>query len=131
MALPDLNDPTKVEGKNVLISDVPTSASGILVNPSGSNLTLRLSSYYVSNIDGTNACDVTSYIVNSGVVPAVTGYLANTISVPADASLLPLTKDSNIYIMENQTLFVRASASGDLSVILSYESISWKEIIYE
>jgi len=124
MPLPNLNSPTKVEGKNVLIADVPTTASGILVNPSGSNLTLRLSSYYVSNIDGTNACDVTSYIVGSGSTPAATGYLANTISVPADASLLPLTKDSNIYIMENQTLFVRASASGDLSVILSYEQIS-------
>jgi hypothetical protein len=122
MPLPDLNDPNKVEGKNVLVANVPTTASGILVNPSGSNETLRLSSYYVSNIDGTNACDITSYIVDNST--SASGFLANTISVPADASLLPLTKDSNIYIMENQTLFVRASASGDLSVILSYEEIS-------
>ncbi|NDD52912.1 hypothetical protein EBZ39_03360 [bacterium] len=122
MPLPNLNSPTKVEGKNVLIADVPTTASGILVNPSGSNKTLKLSSYYVSNIDGTNACDITSYIFDNST--SATGYLANTISVPSDASLLPLTKDSNIYIMENQTLFARASASGDLSIILSYEEIS-------
>jgi hypothetical protein len=122
MALPDLNDPTKVEGKNVLISNIPTSASGVLVNSNGSNKTLRLSSFYVSNIDGVNACDITSYIVDATI--GASGYLARTIAVPADASLLPLTKDSHIYIMENQTLYVQASVSGDLSAIISYEEIT-------
>lgn len=122
MALPDLNSPTKVEGKNVIVSDVPTTASGVLSNSSGSNETLRLSSIYVSNIDGTNACDVTSYIVDN--TTSASGYLASTVVVPADASLLPLTKDSNIYITENQTLYIQSSADGDLSAIISYEQIS-------
>lgn len=122
MALPDLNSPTKVEGKNVIVSDVPTTASGVLSNSSGSNETLRLSSIYVSNIDGTNACDVTSYIVDN--TTSASGYLASTVAVPADASLLPLTKDSNIYITENQTLYIQSSADGDLSAIISYEQIS-------
>lgn len=122
MALPDLNSPTKVEGKNVIVSDVPTTASGVLSNSSGSNETLRLSSIYVSNIDGTNNCDVTSYIVDN--TTSASGYLASTVVVPADASLLPLTKDSNIYITENQTLYIQSSAAGDLSAIISYEQIS-------
>jgi hypothetical protein len=37
---------------------------------------------------------------------------------------LPLTKDSNTYLMENQTLFSSASASGDISLIINYEDIS-------
>ena len=124
MPLPNLNSPTKVEGRNVLVSSLSTSPVAYLTNPSGSNETFRISSIYATNIDGTNACDINLYIVNSGVTPAVTGYLAYTIAVPADASLLPLTKDSNTYLMENQTLFSSASASGDISLIINYEDIS-------
>lgn len=124
MPLPNLNSPTKVEGKNIIISSIPIVASGYLTNPSGSNKTFRISNIYTSNIDGANACDVNLYIVNSGVSPAATGYLAYTVSVPADASLLPLTKNESIYLMENQTLFLRAGASGDLSAIINYEDIS-------
>lgn len=121
MALPDLNSPTKVEGKNVLVQEVPTSASGVLTNSSGSNATLRLSSIYVSNIDGSTSSDITAYIVDGS---NVTGYISKTIAVPADASLLTLTKDSNIYLMENNTLYLQAGSSGDLSCIIGYEEIS-------
>ena len=123
MPLPNLNNPTKVEGKNIIISSIPVTASGYLTNPSGSNETFRISSIYVSNIDGIVSCDINCYIVNSGISPPATGYLAYTVSVPADASLLPLTKDTNCYLMENQSLFLRASASGDLSGIINYEHI--------
>lgn len=124
MALPNLNDPSKVEGKNVIVSSIPVTPSGYLTNTSGSNETLRISNIYVSNIDGTNACDVNCYIVDSSTSPAATGYIAYTVSVPADASLLPLTKNESTYLMENQTLFLGASASGDLSSIINYERVS-------
>lgn len=122
MALPDLNSPTKVEGKNVIVASVPINASGVLENASGSSKTLRLSSIYASNIDGTNNADVTSYIVDNTV--SASGYLAKDITVPAKSTLLPLTKDANIYLDENQTLYVQASAADDICVIVSYEEIS-------
>jgi hypothetical protein len=124
MALPNLNRPTKVEGRNVIVTSIPVTASGYLVNPSGSNETLRISNIYVSNIDGVNGCDVNCYIVDNSISPAATGYIAFTVSVPADASLLPLTKNESTYLMENQTLFLRASTSGDLSAIINYEEIT-------
>lgn len=124
MPLPNLNTPSKVEGRNVIVTSIPTTPSGYLVNPSGSNETLRISNIYVSNIDGINACDVNCYIVDNSRSPAATGYIAFTVSVPADASLLPLTKNESTYLMENQTLFLGASASGDLSSIINYEDIS-------
>ena len=73
MPLPNLNSPTKVEGRNVLVTSIPTSASGCLTNPSGSNETFRISNIYVSNIDGVNACDVSCYILDSNTSPAATG----------------------------------------------------------
>ena len=124
MALPDLNDPSKVEGRNVIVTSIPTTPSGYLTNASGSNETIRISNIYVSNIDGTNACDVNCYIVDNSTVPAATGYIAFTVSVPSDASLLPLTKNESTYLMENQTLFLRASASGDLSSVINYVRVS-------
>jgi hypothetical protein len=124
MPLPDLNDPSKVEGRNVIVSSIPVTPSGYLTNPSGSNETLRISNIYVSNIDGASACDVNCYIVDGSTSPATTGYLAYTVAVPADASLLPLTKNESTYLMENQTLFLGASASGDLSSIINYEKVS-------
>jgi len=124
MPLPNLNSPTKVEGRNVLVTSIPTSASGCLVNPSGSNETFRISNIYVSNIDGSNNCDITCYILDDSTSPATTGYLAHTITVPFDASLLPLTKNESTYLMENQTLFLGASSSGDLSAIINYEKVT-------
>jgi hypothetical protein len=124
MPLPNLNSPTKVEGRNVLVTSIPTSASGCLVNPSGSNETFRISNIYVSNIDGVNACDVNCYILDNSTSPAATGYLAFTVSIPADASLVLLTKNENTYLMENQTLFLGASADNDLSAVINYEDIS-------
>jgi hypothetical protein len=121
MAIPNLNNPIKVEGKNVLVSDVPASATSYLTNSADSGKTLRLSSIYCSNIDGANAADISVYMTNA---QNNTGYLAKTVSVPADASLLPLTKDSNIYMMEGDSLYLQCSASGDVSAIIVYEEIS-------
>ena len=49
-------------------------------------------------------------------------YIAKTISVPADASLVLL--DSPIYLMEGDILKGGASAASDLDLIVSYELIN-------
>lgn len=121
MAIPNLNSPSKVEGKNVLIADVPSSGLLCLSNSQSSSKTLRLSSIYCSNIDGTNAADISLYMTNA---QNDTGYLAKTVSVPADASLLPLTKDTNIYMMEGDSLYLQSSANGHVSAVVVYEEIS-------
>ena len=46
-------------------------------------------------------------------------YLAKTISVPADSTLVVL--DSPIYLMEGDKLRGGASAAGDLDLFISYE----------
>ena len=50
--------------------------------------------------------------------------LAHTVSVPADASLVVLSKDTALYLEENDTIRLTASANGDLQAICSYEEIS-------
>ncbi len=51
-----------------------------------------------------------------------TVYLAKTVSVPADATLVLV--DTPIYLMEGDILKGGASASGDLDLFVSYEVIN-------
>ena len=80
-----------------------------------------------ANVDGTNAADLNLYVDGlgsgaSGVTTTgadATVYLAKTVTVPADASLVIL--DTPIYLMEADVLKGGASAASDLDLFISYE----------
>ena len=80
-----------------------------------------------ANVDGSSAADLNLYVDGmgsgaSGVTTTgadATVYLAKTVTVPADASLVIL--DTPIYLMEADVLKGGASASGDLDLFISYE----------
>ena len=89
---------------------------------------LKINRIVCSNVDGSVAADLNLYVDGMGTANAngltVTGasattYLAKTISVPADASLV--ISDTPIYLMENDVLKGGASATGDLELFISYE----------
>jgi|TARA_R100001530_G_scaffold34971_2_gene27327 hypothetical protein len=80
-----------------------------------------------ANVDGTNAADLNLYVDGmgsgaSGVTTTgadATVYLAKTISVPADSTLV--VSDTPIYLMEADVLKGGASAASDLDLFISYE----------
>ena len=80
-----------------------------------------------ANVDGTNSADLNLYIDGlgsgaSGVTTTgadATVYLAKTVSIPADATLVIL--DAPIYLMEGDVLKGGASAASDLDLFISYE----------
>lgn len=118
MALPNLNSPTKVEGKTVTQA-VGTSLTAILSNAANSNKSLRINLLYLTNVDGSSAADVNATIYDG----TTDRYIASTVSVPADSSLL-IVQDRPLYLMEGQSLRLSASASGDIEAVCSYEEIS-------
>lgn len=91
------------------------------------NKILKINSITVANVDGTNAATVDLFVdgLGSGVDGITTTgadatvYLAKTVSVPADATLVLLS--SPIYLMENDILKGGASAASDLDLFVSYE----------
>jgi len=106
---------------NTLTTTLFTVSSGKLI---------KLNRMTVANVDGTNAADVTVY-VDTGVQTSSGGtvasgaadvYLAKTVSVPADATLVLV--DTPIYLRETDILKGGASASGDLDLFISYEVIN-------
>ena len=80
-----------------------------------------------ANVDGASQADLNLYIDGlgsgaSGVTTTgadATVYLAKTVSVPADSTLVIL--DTPIYLMEGDVLKGGASATGDLDLFISYE----------
>lgn len=119
MAAPNIVGVTTINGKTA-VQAVTTSASAIVTNSGGSNKVLKINSLVVSNVDGTNAADITVDVFRSS-----TAYeLASTITVPADASLVVISKETSIYLEEGDSLRCTASADGDLEAVCSYEEIS-------
>ena len=90
---------------------------------------VKINNIICANVDGTNAATLDLFVDGmgsgaSGVTTTgadATVYLAKTISVPADASLVVL--DAPIYLMEGDVLKGGASAASDLDLFVSYEVI--------
>lgn len=70
----------------------------------------------VANIDGVSSCDVTVFIKDSPNTSTLVT-LANTISVPPDASLEVIA--NKLVLNAGERLVAKASASGDLEVTVS------------
>jgi hypothetical protein len=90
---------------------------------------LKINRIVCTNVDGSAAADLDLFVdgMGSGTTGVTTTgadatvYLAKTISVPADASLVVL--DTPIYLMEGDILKGGASATGDLDLFISYETL--------
>lgn len=114
MATPNISSLTSVTAK-VAVANVSTTAANVVAT--STNQALKINSIVVSNIDGINAADVSVSVFRS----SVDYYIARTISVPADASLVVTSKDSSIYLEENDSIRALASANDDLQIVVSYE----------
>ena len=96
----------------------------MLANSAASGKVYKVNSIMVANVDGTNAADVTVDINTSAAGSGTSYALAATISVPADATLNLIDKNSSFYLMEDKSIIGGASANSDLEIIISYEIIN-------
>ena len=123
MTAPNLLDPSSIVGKTTYLTLADTNETDLLVNASGSDTAMRVTNLMAANIDGSGAADITAtlYTAASGG----TGYaIASTVSVPADSTMVILTRENGFWLEEDRRITVQASASGDLSVICSYEEVT-------
>lgn len=123
MANPNLNTATGVYGNNALVNLTATTATLIVSNPASSGKLLLIDSVRASNVDGTNACDVILNMFPTADNSGTATSLGSTIAVPADSSLLLVTKDDSVCLKEGQSLYATASAANDLHI-----AAFWKEL---
>ena len=123
MANPNIVSVASIYGKTAYVADIGTSAGYIVINAASSGKINKINSLIIANIDGSNAADITVTLRNAAG-SSTYSTLAKTISVPGDATLVVISKDTAIYLEEDMSLYLQASVSGDLSATCSYEIIS-------
>ena len=119
MANPNLLNITSIYGDTAYDANISTSDDAI-ITVSADKL-VKINSLLISNIDGTNAASITATVKDSS--NNVLGYIAKTITVPPDSTLVLISKDTTIYLKETQKLTLDASLNGDSSAVCSYEEL--------
>ena len=124
MSAPNIVNVSTITGKTAKVALTSTSQTTLVSNAASSNQVFKINMIQIANVDGSNACDVT-VDVHSAASGGGTAYsLASTISVPADASLVVLEKNTALYLEENTSISATAGTASDLEVLVSYEEIS-------
>jgi hypothetical protein len=119
MAAPNIVNVATITGKTA-VQTVTVSATAIVSNSAASGKVFKINSLTIANVDGTNSADITVDLFRSSVAYRI----ANTVAVPADATLVVISKDTAIYLEEGDSLRCTASANSDLEAVCSYEEIS-------
>jgi len=127
MAAPNIVNVATIKGKLGQV-EATTAANGVLLlaNPASPGGTIfKVNTIIAANIDGVAAADITIIIFgedDSSGTELVK--ICNLVTVPAKASLVILDKNSSIYLEEDRSIYAKASANGDIDVLVSYEEIS-------
>jgi hypothetical protein len=121
MANPNLLNVTSIYGKTVT-GALTTVSTSVLANSAASGKVFKISAIYISNVDGINASAATVLFYDS--TTAVSRKICLNSSVPAGATLVPVTKESAVYLEEGDSIWGSATADSDLEYIISYEEMS-------
>jgi len=124
MANPNLNAATAVILNNALVRLDTTTETQVVSNAAASNKAYMIDSIVVANVDGINACDITLNFYAAATNTGTATKLAHTVTVPADATLVVVSKDFGLTLKEAQSIYAQASAGGDLHVIAFWKEYS-------
>ena len=122
MAAPNLLTISTVTG-SMAVANVSTTSANIVTNASNSNTLVKINSLVISNANTLGGAGVVS--ITAGVVRASGSYtVASAIAVPANAALIAVSKDANIYLVEGDALYVISNANNSLQATCSYEVLA-------
>tara|TARA_Y100001937_G_scaffold15904_1_gene21849 strand:- start:3 stop:395 length:393 start_codon:yes stop_codon:yes gene_type:complete len=125
MANPNIVSVSSILGGNAGFN-LSNTLTATLITADSDKL-VKINRITCANVDGSSSADLDLFIDGlgsgaSGVTTTgadATVYLAKTVTVPADTTLVVL--DTPIYLMEGDILKGGASANGDLDLFVSYE----------
>ena len=124
MANPNIVNVTAIYGKTAVTNLTTTNATLVVENVAGSNKVFKINTLIVSNINAELNRTITISLYSEDNIGGDATQIASTITVPADASLVVISKDTSIYLEENKSIGATASNANDLKVTCSYEEIS-------
>lgn len=127
MAAPNIVNVSNILGKSN-VANITTVSSSVIVNAINSGKVFKINTLMVSNVDGTNAGNVSVELFKFGAQNTSTGTgnstyaIANVVTVPAKSSLDILSK--SLYLEEGDQIKVKADSNNRLHFISSFEEIS-------
>jgi len=126
MAAPNIVNVTTILGKTAYATPANTTENVLLANTAASGKVLKINQIVVANVDGSSAADATvAYnTADGGTADGGTSYpIISTVSVPADASIIAVDKNTGIYLEEDRSIVVTSGTASDLTYTISYEEI--------
>ena len=117
MAAPNIVSPTTITLRQ-LSTTVGTAALTLVT--CAADKAIKLSTLYAANVDGTSAGDITIRVSDGTATHAV----CSTVSVPADASVVVVDRNSPVYLEEGDSIEAVASAANAIQIVGSYEEIA-------
>lgn len=124
MANPNLASAANVYVANSFVRLTSTTETLIVSNAASSGKAYLIDSIVVANVDGTNAADITLNLYAAATNTGTATKIVHTITVPADATLIAVGKDSGICLTEAESIYAVASAADDLHVVASWKELS-------
>lgn len=127
MAAPNIVSVTSILGKSN-VANVTSVSSSVIVNAVNSGKVFKINTMLVSNVDGSNAGNVSVELFKFGAQNTSTGTgnatyaIANVVTVPAKSTLDILSK--SLYLEEGDQIKVKGDANNRLHFISSFEEIS-------
>ena len=118
MANPNIVNVTTIYG-NTSVLAVTTSTANVVQNPSSSGSLYKINSLQVTN-SNTSVVTLTHELNQSGTNTAI----GRSISIPPGATIVLIGKDTGIYLLENTSIQLSASAASSITAVCSYEQIS-------
>lgn len=118
MATPNLANISIAYG-NTVVQQVTTVATAIVSNSATSNALVKIRTLSIANKSNATA-NVTVDLLRSS-----TAYdLANGISVPTQSTFIAIGKDNEYYLIEGDTLRVKASSNSVIDAVAVFETVS-------
>ena len=124
MAAPNIVNVSAIYGKVVTADLTSTSAISVLSNAASSGKVFKLDSLVVANTDTANAVNITVNHYSAAALGGTATALASTVSIPANSTLVVISKLNMIYLEENMSIGAVAGTASKLKVVCSYEDIS-------
>ena len=124
MAAPNIVNVATITAKTDTALLTGTSAVNALNNPASSGKVLKVNSLVISNVDASAAATITIGIYPQDDIGGTAVIYANAVSVAPNSFLVAIDKDVGMYLEEDTSLGVTASAANDLTYTITYEELS-------
>ena len=119
MAAPNLLSLTTIVGKTVLYNCTSSLASA-LSNTASSGKVYKINLVRGANIDTSNSINIDLTVYRNSAHT----YISYSLSVPVNSSVILISKDDGIYLEEGDAIYAKASTTGKIDLVISYEDIS-------